>query len=280
MADSELRVMLKLPEEQRTSLHTLDTLRISLPNNQLASIAQFATVKERSTPPSIERKDGLRVSSVVAHPKGDFKVTTLEPELTEFLDKLMLDYPSVSWNYEGELADFKKGNQRLIALALILTFTLYSLLAIPFKSFIQPFLVMLAVPFGVVGAYWGHVLLDLDVSYLSFFGMLALAGVVVNDSLVIVDFINKRRLEGAPLREAIAESGIRRFRPIFLTSITTFAGLMPIIFETSIQAQFLIPMAVSLGFGILFATVITLFLIPCAYAVSVDISILKPKKED
>ena len=139
---------------------------------------------------------------------------------------------------------------------------------------------MLAVPFGVVGAYWGHVLLDLDVSYLSFFGMLALAGVVVNDSLVIVDFINKRRLEGAPLREAIAESGIRRFRPIFLTSITTFAGLMPIIFETSIQAQFLIPMAVSLGFGILFATVITLFLIPCAYAVSVDISILKPKKED
>lgn len=280
MADSELRVMLKLPEEQRTSLHTLDTLRISLPNNQLASIAQFATVKESSTPPSIERKDGLRLSSVVAYPKGDFKVTTIEPELTEFLDMLMLDYPSVSWSYEGELADFKKGNQRLIALALILTFTLYSLLAIPFKSFIQPFLVMLAVPFGVVGAYWGHVLLDLDISYLSFFGMLALAGVVVNDSLVIVDFINKRRLEGAPLREAIAASGIRRFRPIFLTSITTFAGLMPIIFEDSIQAQFLIPMAVSLGFGILFATFITLFLIPCAYAVSVDISIFKPKKDE
>ncbi|MEO1857107.1 MAG: efflux RND transporter permease subunit [Rubritalea sp.] len=280
MADSELRVMLKLPKDQRKSLHTLDTLRVSLPNNQLASIAQFASIKEGSTPPSIKRKDGSRVSNVTALPDGEFNVTKIEPELTKYLNKLMLDYPGVTWNYEGELADYKEGNKRLIALALVLAFTLYSLLAIPFKSFTQPFLVMLAVPFGVVGAYWAHVFLDLKVSYLSFFGMLALAGVVVNDSLVIVDFINKRRLEGTPLREAIAESGIRRFRPIFLTSITTFAGLMPIIFESSIQAQFLIPMAVSLGFGILFATVITLFLIPCAYAISVDFSILKPKKED
>jgi multidrug efflux pump subunit AcrB len=280
MVDSELRVMLKLPEEQRKSLHTLDTLSISLPNNQLASIAQFATVKEGSSPPSIERKNGSRLSIAYAKPKAGFNVIKVEPELTKYINKFMLDYPGVSWNYDGELADYKDGNQRIIALALILIFVLYSLLAIPFKSFIQPLLVMLAVPFGVVGAYWGHVLLDLDISYLSFFGMLALAGVVVNDSLVIVDFINKRRLEGVPLREAIAESGIRRFRPIFLTSITTFAGLMPIIFEDSIQAQFLIPMAVSLGFGILFATVITLFLIPCAYAISVDISTLRPKRDD
>lgn len=274
--EDELRVMLKLPEDQRKSLHTLDTLRISLPNNQMASISQFATVSEGSTPPHITRKDGMRVSTVTAIARGEFKVTKMEPALTDYLGTLELDYPSVSWNYEGELADYKEGNKRLLALALILTFTLYSLLAIPFKSFIQPFFVMIAVPFGVIGAYWGHVLLDLKVSYLSYFGMLALAGVVVNDSLVIVDFINQRRLAGQPLREAIAESGIRRFRPIFLTSITTFAGLMPIIFEDSIQAQFLIPMAVSLGFGILFATVITLFLIPCAYAISVDVSALNP----
>ncbi|MFC4995274.1 efflux RND transporter permease subunit [Rubritalea tangerina] len=281
LGDAELRVMLKLPEEDRESLHTLDTLKVSLPNNQLASIAQFATVSENSSPPSIYRKDGSRVTSITGIAKGEFNVTKLEPDLTAFLNKLMLDHPSVTWSYQGELADYKEGNKRLLALSCILAFTLYSLLAIPFKSFIQPFLVMIAVPFGVIGAYWGHVLLDLKVSYLSYFGMLALAGVVVNDSLVIVDFINKRRLDGKPLREAIAESGIRRFRPIFLTSITTFAGLMPIIFESSIQAQFLIPMAVSLGFGILFATVITLFLIPAAYAISVDLSLSKqpPRQE-
>jgi multidrug efflux pump subunit AcrB len=278
--DSELRVMLKLPEAQRKSLHTLDTLRITLPNGQLASIAQVATVSEGETPPRIKRKDGMRVTQVTSMPKGEFKVTKLEPELTEYLNQLSLDYPGVQWSYEGELAEYKEGNKRILALAVILAFTLYSLLAIPFKSFLQPFLVMLAVPFGVIGAYWGHVILDLKVSYLSYFGMLALAGVVVNDSLVIVDFINKKVQEGVPVRDAIAQSGIRRFRPIMLTSLTTFAGLMPIIFESSIQAQFLIPMAVSLGFGILFATVITLFLIPSAYAISDDLtSVFKRKRQ-
>ncbi|MFC5051884.1 efflux RND transporter permease subunit [Rubritalea spongiae] len=277
-ADEELEVMLTLPEEQRESLHTLDTLRVSLPNGQLASISQLATVSEGVSPRRIKRKEGARFTEVAAVAKTDYKITKLEPELTAYLNKLALDYPSVHWNYEGELAEYKKGNKRIIALAVILTFTLYSLLAIPFKSFLQPFFVMLAVPFGVIGAYWGHIILDIDVSYLSFFGMLALAGVVVNDSLVIVDFINKKVEEGMPLKQAIAESGIRRFRPIMLTSLTTFAGLMPIIFESSIQAQFLIPMAVSLGFGILFATVITLFLIPCAYAVSSDFSSVFKRK--
>ncbi|MGJ8672749.1 efflux RND transporter permease subunit [Rubritalea sp.] len=277
-ADEELSVMLRLPEEQRKSLHTLDTLRITLPNGQLASISQVATVSEGVSPRRIKRKDGARFTEVAAVAKGDYDVTKMEPELTAYLNSLALDYPTVQWNYQGTLAEFKEGNKRIMALAIILTFTLYSLLAIPFKSFIQPLFVMIAIPFGVIGAYWGHVILGIKVSYLSYFGMLALAGVVVNDSLVIVDFINKKVREGMPLREAIAESGIRRFRPILLTSLTTFAGLMPIIFESSIQAQFLIPMAVSLGFGILFATVITLFLIPCAYAVSSDLTGLFKKK--
>lgn len=269
--DEEVRVMVKLPQEMRQSLHTLETLRVSLPGNQVTSISQFADIVEGTTPPRIDRQDGMRVTRVYANAKEDLKVGVIEPKLTKFLNELCQDYPSVSWSYDGEIADYKESNKRLVALAAILIFTLYSLLAIPFKSFLQPFLVMLAVPFGVIGAYWGHVIMGLDVSYLSYFGMLALAGVVVNDSLVIVDFINQKRLEGVSLSEAISQSGVRRFRPILLTSITTFAGLMPIMFESSIQAQFLIPMSVSLGFGILFATVITLFLIPCSYAISVDV---------
>jgi multidrug efflux pump subunit AcrB len=145
------------------------------------------------------------------------------------------------------------------------------LLAIPFKSFLQPIYVLTAVPFGVVGAVWGHAILGIDLSILSLFGILALAGIVVNDSLVLVDYINTRRLEGVPYKEAIMEAGARRFRPIILTSITTFVGLMPLMFETSIQAQFLIPMAVSLGFGILFATAITLILIPCIYMIGEEV---------
>jgi multidrug efflux pump subunit AcrB len=144
-------------------------------------------------------------------------------------------------------------------------------LAIPFRSLTQPFIVLLAVPFGVIGALAGHLILDITPSYLSVFGMLALAGVVVNDSLVMVDFTNRRRLEGESCFTAVIDSGARRFRPILLTSLTTFVGLLPLMLDPSLQAQFLIPMAVSLGFGILFATFITLYLVPSAYLVTEDL---------
>jgi multidrug efflux pump subunit AcrB len=152
-----------------------------------------------------------------------------------------------------------------------LFFALYALLAIPFRSLYQPFFVMLAVPFGAIGALFGHIIMDITPSYLSIFGILALAGVVVNDSLVMVDFINRKVRAGEDLRTAVIESGTRRFRPIFLTSATTFAGLMPLLFDPSLQAQFLIPMATSLAFGILFATAITLYLIPSAYVAAEEI---------
>ena len=145
------------------------------------------------------------------------------------------------------------------------------LLAIPFRSITQPIFVLLAIPFGAVGAILGHIVMDLTPSFLSFFGLLALTGVVVNDSLVMVDFTNVRRRKGHSAYDSVIESGASRFRPILLTSLTTFAGLMPLIFERSIQAQFLIPMAVSLAFGILFATFITLYLIPCAYLATEDV---------
>ena len=149
--------------------------------------------------------------------------------------------------------------------------TLYGLLSIPLKSVTQPFYVMIAVPFAVIGALLGHIVMGLAPSYLSVFGMLALAGISVNDTLVMVDYVNRRLAEGASLREAALDAGARRFRPIMLTSVTTFVGLLPLLMDRSLQAQFLIPMAVSLAFGVLFATAVTLYLVPCSLLLGQDV---------
>ena len=146
-----------------------------------------------------------------------------------------------------------------------------SFVGIPFRSALQPIYVLIVVPFGIIGAMLGHIVMGITPSDLSLFGVLAMAGVVVNDSLVMVDDINQRVRRGIPLRDAVQESGRRRFRPIFLTSATTFVGLVPLMFDNSLQAQFLIPMAVSLAFGVLFATGITLFLVPCVLLVADDL---------
>ena len=150
---------------------------------------------------------------------------------------------------------------------------IYALLAIAFGSYLQPAIVMVAIPFGVAGAIWAHLVLGMDLTMLSLIGFLALIGVVVNDSLVMIDFINRKRREGADVGEAIRESGPLRFRPILITSLTTFAGLTPLMLERSLQAQFLIPMAVSLAFGVLFATVIILVIVPTTYQVVVDVKV-------
>jgi multidrug efflux pump subunit AcrB len=148
---------------------------------------------------------------------------------------------------------------------------IYAMLAIPFNSFIQPLIIMISIPFGIVGAVLGHLIMGYSLSVMSMFGVVALSGVVINDSLVLMDFANRKRQEGEGCLDAIHHAGIHRFRPILLTTLTTFGGLAPIIFETSRQARFLIPMALSLGFGILFATVITLILVPCLYLVVEDL---------
>ena len=153
----------------------------------------------------------------------------------------------------------------------------YMLLAIPFKSYFQPLLVMSSIPFGLTGAMLGHLIMGLNFSVLSLMGVVALTGVVVNDSLVMVDFINRYRSEGNTIMDAVLEAGPRRFRPIFLTSLTTFVGLVPLLFEKSTQAKFMIPMAVSLSFGVIFATVITLLLVPVGYLV-LEKYILKTEK--
>ena len=177
----------------------------------------------------------------------------------------------MSYSIEGEARERAESfSTMFVGMGLIL-FAIYVLLAIPFKDYVQPLIVMSVIPFGLIGAVLGHLIMGLSLSIMSLFGMLALSGVVVNDSLVMVDFVNKRRQQGMSVDEAVRIAGGDRFRAIMLTSLTTFVGLVPLMFEKSTQAQFLIPMGVSLGFGILFATCVTLFLVPMNYLLLEDL---------
>ena len=267
----ELRVMVRLPEEKRQSLHTFETLNIQAPDGTNVPFATIAEASLRTAPSRIELVDGAQVSHVTAGPKtGEVDIIALAAELEPQIQAIVNKTPSISWGWEGFIKEDRETGNRSTWLFAALILALYALLAIPFRSLLQPLVVLLAVPFGVIGAYAGHLILGITPSWLSVFGMMALAGVVVNDSIVLVDFINKKREEGMDLMEAVVTSGTRRFRPIFLTSITTFVGLMPLMFDRAIHAQFLKPMAVSLGFGILFATAITLLLIPSAYLILED----------
>jgi multidrug efflux pump subunit AcrB len=208
------------------------------------------------------------VIEINARPEDDtVDIIAISKEIAPRLDALLNPYPELSWRYDDYIAEHEETSRTTLYMSIGLFLALYGLLAVPFKSMLQPFIVMLAIPFGVIGALAGHMIRDITPSFLSVFGILALAGVVVNDSLVLVDFINQRRAAGTSLYKAVVESGARRFRPIMLTSATTFAGLLPLILDDSMQNAMLVPMAVSLGFGLLFATVITLYLIPAAYLV-------------
>ena len=190
---------------------------------------------------------------------------------TQILPEVLANYPGVFHVFEGAQAEQQDavGGLRIgFAVALL---AIFMLLAIPLKSYIQPLIIMSAIPFGLVGAVWGHMIMGLDVTLMSMFGLVALTGVVVNDSLVMVDFVNRKRLLHVDLEVAVREAGVARFRPILLTSLTTFFGLVPLMLERSFQAAFLIPMAVSLAFGVIFATFITLVLVPTAYLIVEDV---------
>lgn len=268
----EYRIMVRLPKKQRESLHTLEQLRIRTPAGAEVPLFTVANVNFVKAPSFIERNDKAEITRVGAEPASK-KVDVLriarsaEPQIRE----LLRDHEELSFQYTGFVAEAEEANKRFLIGAAGLMFALYALLAIPFQSVLQPIYILSVVPFGVIGAMLGHILLGITPSDLSLFGILAMAGVVVNDSLVMVDDVNKRVRRGTPLLQAVSESGCRRFRPIFLTSVTTFVGLVPLIFDSSLQAQFLIPMAVSLAFGVLFATGITLFLIPCVLLAAEDV---------
>lgn len=266
-----IRVMVRLPEEDRQSLHTLEQLKIRTPRGADVPLTTVADIAFTKAPSFVERNDGAEVIRCGAQPVNEkVDIMGIARDIKPRLDQLCLPH-NLSYRFTGFVAEAEEARRQTIIGAVLLLFTLYAMLAIPLKSLVQPVYVMLAVPFAIIGALLGHIFMGMTPSYLSIFGILALAGISVNDTLVMVDYVNRHLRQGDSLRTAAIQSGAKRFRPIMLTSITTFAGLLPLLMDRSLQAQFLIPMAVSLAFGVLFATAVSLYLVPCSLIVGDDL---------
>ena len=262
----DVRVFIRYPESERSSLYNLDAMRIRTSEGGEIPFAEVADLVVSQSPAQITRIDQRRSLNITADlDKQQANIEAIKREVSAFMDEQLLRFPAIRYSIEGEAKEQRKSFQGLKSGFVLVLFVIYALLAIPFRSYWQPLIVMSMIPFGAVGAIGGHWLMVKPLTIMSLMGMLALTGVVVNDSLVLVDFINRRRKEGMELLQAVSQAGVARFRAVVLTSLTTFAGLAPLIFEKSTQAQFLIPMAISLGFGIMFATVCTLVLLPVNY---------------
>ncbi len=269
----ELKVMVRYPEAERHSVADLENMRIRTPEGSEIPFSAVADVTIDSSPATINRADRKRTIAVTAD-IDPLKANSREvvAEIREsFMPELLLGYPGVSYSMEGSSQEQEELMVRIGIFFGIALFLIYGLLAIPLHSYLQPFIIMFVIPFGFIGAAVGHILFGQDMNMMSMFGMVALAGVVINDGLILVDFINQAREEGFSIQQSLIQAGTKRFRAILLTTLTTFFGLLPIIFETSLQAQFVIPMAISLAFGILFGTVITLFLVPSLYLILDDL---------
>ncbi|WP_350645082.1 efflux RND transporter permease subunit [Pseudoalteromonas sp. G24-MNA-CIBAN-0072] len=269
----EIKVMIRYPEDERNSISDIDSVRIITPTGAEVPLSEVANISLVDGVNRIRRENSKRTVNVWAAVNTDqVEPFAIAQQIRdEYLPSLLKNYPGVQSNVAGRIQeemDSADEQLRDFALSMIIIF---ALLAIPLRSYSQPLIIMSVIPFGVVGAMFGHMVLGMTMSSLSMFGIIAVAGVVVNDSLVMVDFVNKARAEGVAIKEAVMQAGPRRFRAILLTSVTTFIGVMPIIMETSLQAKIVIPMAVSLAFGVLFATVITLILIPCQYVALEDL---------
>ena len=263
----EIKVMLRYPEEQRNSIALVQEVLIKTSQGAELPLSEVAEISVVQGVNSIRRENGNRTINVWANVDADqaepFKLA--KDIRDNFIPELLAKYPRVHSEVSGSIQEQLDSADTQLRDFIISLLVIYSLLAIPLRSYLQPIMIMSVIPFGVIGSVLGHILLGIDLSALSMFGIIAAAGVVVNDSLVMVDYVNKSRLQGVAIKEAVLNAGCRRFRAIMLTSLTTFIGLVPIMAETSMQAQMVIPMAVSLAFGVLFATVVTLCLIPCLY---------------
>ena len=268
----ELKVMVRYPREDRRSIADLENMRIRTPAGDEVPFASVAEVSFGKAYSSISRQNRKRVVTVSA----DLDPEVVEPgkvirEISEdFIPGLLSRYSGVGYGLEGASLEEQELIKNLLVASIAAMFLIYALIAIPLRSYTQPLVIMAVIPFGLIGAVLGHIVMGKAISMFSLFGLIALSGVVVNDSLVMVDFINKARQEGVALKRAVIQSGAERFRAIILTSLTTAVGLMPILLEKSVQAQFVIPMAISMAFGIIFATVITLFLVPSLYLLQID----------
>ena len=272
----EIKVMLRYPQAQRNAISLVSDVLIQTAQGGEVPLSELADIIITDGLNSIRRENGRRTVSVW----GSVDAAQVEPfklaqDIREnFIPVLLKKYPSVQSKVAGKIQeeiDSVNTQIRNFVLALLI---IYTLLAVPLKSYAQPLMIMAVIPFGIIGSLLGHMILGLDLSMLSLFGIIAVAGVVVNDSLIMVDYVNTARANGINMSDAVVQAGGRRFRAILLTSLTTFIGLMPIMSETSMQAKMVIPMAVSLAFGVMFATLVTLLLIPCLYLAIEDIKAL------
>jgi multidrug efflux pump subunit AcrB len=268
---NEIEVRVKLPEAERKDMYNLEDFLVRSPAGMEVPLMDVARVEETEAFTSINRRDARRIVTVGMDVEPSNAVTrVLESIQEEVLPQLRADYPGITWSFQGSQADMRESTQALWGGFALAMMVIYALLAVAFRSYTQPLIVLGAIPFGIVGAVLGHILLGYDLSLISLMGVIALSGVVVNDALIMIDYTNKKRQDQAAF-SAILDAGVRRFRPILLTTLTTFGGLTPIILETSRQATYLIPMAISLGFGIVFATSIILVIVPCLYLALEDI---------
>ncbi len=269
----EVKVMVRYPAEQRRTIGHLENMRIRTPGGQEVPFSSVAEIELAKSFSAITRTNGVRSITVKARAfKEKVEPGKVIAEVNQkVIPELTGRYPGLSSALDGSAEEDAENRILVIQGAFFALFTIFALMAVPLKSYSQPLIIMSVIPFGMIGAVLGHFLLGLDLSMLSLFGIVALAGVVVNDSLIMVDYVNQARADGHPLKQAVQEAGTQRFRAIVLTSLTTFLGLVPITLESSLQAQIVIPMAVSLAFGILFSTLVTLVLVPALYLILDDI---------
>ena len=264
--------MVRYPEAERESVENFERMKLRTTHGSIP-LTQVVKVKERRGPDTIRRADrnrAIRITADVDYTRGNANEVVRRFK-EEALSQLELNLPSVNYRFEGEQSD-QAESVREIGLGFIFALiVMYVLMAIPLKSYLQPLIIMSVIPFGIVGAVLGHVFMRTELSIMSMCGFVALAGVVVNDSLLMVDYVNRKRRTSSNILEAAVSAGAVRFRAILLTSLTTFVGLTPMLMETDMQARFIIPMAISLGFGILFATTITLLLVPSTYVILEDL---------
>lgn len=277
--NNETEVRVKLDQAERQDLSYLEGLVIQTPSGAEVPLFDVASFEYTEAFASVSRRNGKRIVTVSTdvEPKREI-VQVVNALNNEVLPSMRADFPGLTWSFQGSNAEMRESTSALFGYFGFALIVIYALLAVAFRNYFQPFIVLSAIPFGITGAIIGHIIMGYDISLISMMGIVALSGVVLNASLIMTDYANRlRKDEDIDVRSAILEAGLRRFRPILLTTLTTFGGLTPILLEQSLQAQYLIPMAISLGFGILFSSVIVLILVPCLYLFLEDLEKLRSK---
>ena len=278
----DIKVMVRYSKKERESESSIDDLRIRTRDGREIPLNQVADIEMKRGYSTIQRVDRKRIITVISDINEDIANAReiVEDLKTNYLDRLVNRYPGVAYDLEGQAKRTEESINSLKIGFSLAAMIMFLLLASQFRSYIQPVIIMTAIPFGLIGAVVGHYFMNLDITMISIFGIVALSGIVVNDSLILIDFINSKIRDGALIFDAVIEAGQNRFRPVLLTSVTTVAGLFPLLLETSFQAQFLIPMAVSISFGLIAATGLTLVFVPSLYVVINDVVSLFISRED